>query len=76
MFLELIFSDQKAINHGYFCYAFKDLDGQPTNLFEQKDCSQFLSFLLERIETNLKETDDKELVSSHFEGKTCHEIIS
>lgn len=34
-----------------FVYSFKDADGQPTNYAIQQDCGEFLTFLLDRIET-------------------------
>ena len=37
MFFNLNFSEQKYYTPTEFCYAFKDYDGNPTNINEQMD---------------------------------------
>lgn len=49
MFLNLMYSDKKAYNPKSFCFAFKDYDGNPTNVNEQMDIDEFSGILLDRL---------------------------
>ena len=51
-----------------FCFAFKDLDGNPTNTAEQKDAQEFLNLSFDRIENLLRSTRMKYLLQSVFSG--------
>ena len=52
-----------------WCFAFKDFDGNPTPIMEQKDAQEFLNILFDRLETSLKTTTRKYLVQNIFGGK-------
>ncbi len=49
MFMNLMFSDRKAYNPKSFCMAFKDYEGNPTNVNEQMDIDEFSGILLDRL---------------------------
>lgn len=58
-----------------FHFAFKDFDGQPTNVCEQKDAQEFIGILMDRLEEGLKKTKRKHLIRSIFGYKTCSQLI-
>lgn len=58
-----------------FAFAFKDETGQPTNTAEQKDAQEYLNFLFGRLETALKDTSRKHLISSIFGLKHCSQLV-
>ncbi len=72
-FLEL--TERQDYNPAKFCYAFKDMDGKPTNTSIQQDAQEFLNLVFDRIENLLKVTPEKYLLQSVFGGKTCSQII-
>lgn len=55
-------SERQDYNPYDFTFAFKDFEGNPTNLGEQKDAQEFLNVSLERIENLLKNTSRKYLL--------------
>ena len=61
-------SDRTDFNPYEFCFAFKDLDGNPTNTGEQKDAQEFLNLSFDRIENMLRMTSRKYLLQSVFGG--------
>lgn len=52
-----------------FCHAFKDWDGNPTNVLIQMDVDEFFNMLIDRLEEKLKPTKYKNLIKRQFEGK-------
>jgi ubiquitin carboxyl-terminal hydrolase 34 len=64
-------SERTEYNPLEFCFAFKDLDGNPTNTGEQKDAQEFLNLSFDRIENLLRGTTRKYLLQSVFGGQTC-----
>jgi uncharacterized UBP type Zn finger protein len=68
-------SEWQDYNPFEFCFAFKDLDGNPTNTSEQKDAQEFLNLAFDRIENMLRDTSRKYLLQSVFGGKTCSQLI-
>ncbi|CAD8075134.1 unnamed protein product [Paramecium sonneborni] len=75
LFLALKYSQKQYHNPKKFCHAFKDLDGNPTNIFEQMDVDEFCNLLMDRIELNIKSTSDEDLVKRFFGGVMSNEII-
>jgi len=55
-------SERSDYNPYEFCFAFKDFEGNPTNVGEQKDAQEFLTSAFDRIETLLKDTSRKYLL--------------
>ncbi|CAD8154340.1 unnamed protein product [Paramecium pentaurelia] len=75
LFLALKHSQKQYHNPKKFCHAFKDLDGNPTNIFEQMDVDEFCNLLMDRIELSIKSTSDEDLVKRNFGGVISNEII-
>ncbi|CAD8072236.1 unnamed protein product [Paramecium sonneborni] len=75
LFLALKHSQKQYHNPKKFCHAFKDLDGNPTNIFEQMDVDEFCNLLMDRIELNIKSTSEEDLVKKNFGGVQSNEII-
>ena len=68
-------SDRNDFDPFEFCFAFKDLDGKPTNTAEQKDAQEFLNLSFDRIENMLRHTSRKYLLQSVFGGQTCSQMV-
>ena len=68
-------SERSDYNPLEFCFAFKDLDGNPTNTGEQKDAQEFLNLAFDRIENLLRSTKMKYLLQSVFGGQTCSQLV-
>lgn len=49
MFLNLQLSEKKFYNPKDFCHAFKDYEGNPTNVSEQMDIDEFSGILFDRL---------------------------
>jgi ubiquitin carboxyl-terminal hydrolase 9/24 len=54
LFAGLLKSEKQYVNPKGFCHAFKDWDGNPTNVLEQMDVEEFFNMLMDRIETAIK----------------------
>ncbi|MCQ2816905.1 MAG: hypothetical protein MJ252_06545, partial [archaeon] len=74
LFSYLLMSERMDYNPFGFTYAFKDFEGQPTKLTEQKDAQEFLSIFFDRIESASKKTKYKYLIQNIFGGKNCSQI--
>ena len=61
-------SERLDYNPSEWCFAFKDFDGGPTPIMEQRDAQEFLNIVFDRIETSLKDTPKKYLLQSIFGG--------
>ena len=57
-----------------FTYSFKDFEGNPTKLSEQKDAQEFLSFFLDKLENAIKPSMYKYMTRNIFGGKNCSQI--
>jgi len=55
-------SDRSEFNPVGFTFSFKEFDGNPTNIAEQKDAQEFLNVLFDRLENALKPTSRKYLL--------------
>lgn len=75
LFAHLELSERHDFNPFGFCFAFKEFDGGPTNIAEQKDAQEFLNLLFDRLETALKPTSRKYLLQSIFGGKQCSQMV-
>ena len=58
-FLEL--SERAEVDPFDFCFAYKDLTGEPTNVAVQCDSQEFLHFFFDRMEDVLRGTSQKYL---------------
>lgn len=68
MFLNLENSDKKYYIPREFCYAFKDYDGNPTNVGEQMDIDEFSNILFDRVENLISKTNRSTLINDMFRG--------
>lgn len=75
IFAYLELTERQDFKPDKFCFAFKDLDGQPTNISIQQDAQEFLNLIFDRLENLLACTPEKYLLQNVFGGKTCSQII-
>jgi ubiquitin carboxyl-terminal hydrolase 9/24 len=75
IFSGLLKSEKQYVNPKGFCHAFKDWEGQPTNVLEQMDVEEFLQMFLDRLETAIKGTPQEKTIQAHFGGKFASEMI-
>ena len=68
-------SERNDYNMRAFCYSFKEFDGKPTDHTQQKDSSEFLASIIQRLEEALKPTSRKYLLSNIFGGKMCNQMV-
>lgn len=66
------YTQKQYHNPKRFCHAFKDLDGNPINIFEQMDVDEFSNLLMDRLEFATKGSN---LVKRNFGGVMSSEII-
>jgi ubiquitin carboxyl-terminal hydrolase 9/24 len=78
--LQLLFgglskSEKQCVSPKGFCLAFKDWEGNPTNVLEQMDVEEFFNMLMDRIETAIKGSPNQDTIQNHFGGKFASEMI-
>lgn len=76
MYGNLELSEQGFADPFDLCFAYKELDGGPTQVGVQKDAQEFLHFFFDSVENKLKPTSQKYLLQDVFGGtqveqKTC-----
>lgn len=62
MFGHLELSKRRAYSPEAWCHAYKDLDGRATNVLEQQDAQEYLTTLLDRLESELKGSHRAKLI--------------
>lgn len=62
LFAGLLKSEKQYVNPKGFCHAFKDWDGNPTNVLEQMDVEEFFNMLMDRIETAIKGSPQQDTI--------------
>ena len=75
LFAGLLKSEKQYVNPKGFCNAFKDWEGQPTNVLEQMDVEEFFNMFMDRLETAIKGTYQEKTIQDHFGGKYASEMI-
>lgn len=75
MFLSLKESEKQFYNPRYFCHAFKDWDGNPTNVYEQRDVDEFFNMFMDRLETLTQGTASDNFIKNSFGGYLSNEFI-
>ena len=75
MYTYLTFSQKEDYNPKYFCYSYKDFDGNPTNPMIQQDSQEFYNNFCDKIENCLKKTKYKYIINDVFTGRTCSSVI-
>ena len=68
LFGRLELSERAHVDPFDFCFSFKQWNGQPTNVGEQRDAQEFLNEFFDKLETKLKDTSQKYLLADIFQG--------
>eukprot|EP01029_Cantina_marsupialis_P020832 TRINITY_DN4923_c0_g1_i1.p1 TRINITY_DN4923_c0_g1~~TRINITY_DN4923_c0_g1_i1.p1 ORF type:complete len:2806 (-),score=917.65 TRINITY_DN4923_c0_g1_i1:204-8621(-) len=76
MFVHLRDTDRKAYNPKDFCYAFKDWEGNPTNVAVQQDASEFLSMFFQKVESSVQGSPVSDLLKRCFGGTVSSELVA
>ena len=74
MYTYLTLSEKSDFAPRDFCYSYKDINGNPTNVRSQQDSQEFYNNFCDKIENALKETKFKYIVSDVFMGQTCSSV--
>ena len=62
MFAGLLLSQKMYVNPKTYCFAFKDWEGQPVNVYEQMDVEEYLNMFLDRLEAAIKGTPQEKTI--------------
>lgn len=68
-------SEQQYYNPQGFTNAFKDWDGNPTNVLIQMDVDEFFNMFMDKLETAIKGSDQEKMIQEHFGGTYANELI-
>lgn len=68
-------SEKQYYNPKNFCQAFKDWEGNPTNVYEQRDVDEFFNMFLDRLENSIKGSKKENIIKKHFGGVSSNELI-
>jgi len=71
----LLQSEQQYYNPQGFTNAFKDWDGNPTNVLIQMDVDEFFNMFMDKLETCIKGTPQEKIIQEHFGGTYANELI-
>ena len=74
MFYYLTYSDKKYYNPKSFVHSFKDYEGNPTNPNVQCDAQEFLTRFIEKIEEQIKNSNERFLCNNILGGTTLQQI--
>lgn len=68
-------SEQQYYNPQGFTDAFKDWDGNPTNVLIQMDVDEFFNMFMDKLEFAIKGTPQEKMIQDHFGGTYANELI-
>lgn len=68
-------SEQQYFNPQGFTNAFKDWDGNPTNVLIQMDVDEFFNMFMDKLEFAIKGTPQEKMIQEHFGGTYANELI-
>ena len=71
LFSNLLLSNKQYYNPFEFTFSFKDYEGNPTKIYEQKDAQEFLAIFLDRIENVGLNNEFKYMINNIFGGRNC-----
>jgi ubiquitin carboxyl-terminal hydrolase 9/24 len=74
MYTYLTLSEKSDFSPKDFCYSYKDINGNPTNVRAQQDSQEFYNNFCEKIEEHLKKTKYKYIINDILTGKTCSSV--
>lgn len=75
LFAFLHLSEQQYYNPQGFTNAFKDWDGNPTNVLVQMDVDEFFNMFMDKLEFAIKGTPQEKMIQQHFGGTYANELI-
>ena len=64
-------SEQQFYNPQGFTNAFKDWDGNPTNVLIQMDVDEFFNMFMDRLEGCIKGSEQEKMIQEHFGRYLC-----
>lgn len=78
--VKFVFSSLRDGKRSHFdasalCRHIKDFDGRCLSIHEQKDADEFFNLLMDRLETNLKNTDRPGLIKDILGGAFANDVI-
>lgn len=76
LFAHLQETQRMAVDIKPWCHAFKDWDGQPTSLSEQKDASEFLTQLFQNMEVRMQGSPQENMLKEVFGGTSVQELVA
>ena len=68
-------SEQQYFNPQGFTNAFKDWDGNPTNVLIQMDVDEFFNMFMDKLEFAIKGSKQEKMIQDHFGGQYANELI-
>lgn len=75
IFAFLYQSEHQYYNPQGFTNAFKDWDGNPTNVLIQMDVDEFFNMFMDKLEGLIKGTPQEKMIQEHFGGTYANELI-
>ena len=69
-------TQRRAFNPRSLCMALKDWDGNPTDVMEQRDASEYLTQVFDKLETEMAGSPQAGLLKSVVGGRTATEFIA
>lgn len=75
IFASLHQSEQQYYNPQGFTNAFKDWDGNPTNVLIQMDVDEFFNMFMDKLEFAIKSSPQEKVIQDHFGGTYANELI-
>lgn len=76
LFANLQESSQPAYDLRDFCHAFKDFEGNPTNIAVQQDGAEFVTNFFQQVENDTVGSMHEHIVKYSFGGVFSHEILA
>lgn len=76
MFSHLQESEKAYYNAKGFCHAFKDWDGNPTDLLVQQDASEFVTMFMQQLELRVMGTPSDHMLKDSFGGIFSNELLA
>lgn len=74
MFANLELTERQEFNPDDFCFAFKDIEGNPVNVSIQQDAQEFLNMIFDKLEKGLKDTPFRHILDSVYGGRSCSQL--
>ena len=69
-------TQRRAYNPRGLCMALRDWDGNPINVMEQRDASEYLTQLFDKLETEMAGSKQASIIKDVLGGETASEFIA